>query len=140
MSIWKSDLPDKMKRKFFQVVAVSVLLHDGTAGTLKKRMETNTPWWCTVGNFNYFLNMSDTKVTIFFSNTSYLLYLTHEDYWTNLKHICQRMISWKSSEMISVFLRKRNFSCSLEHNMMKQKMDKELNEKKKKKEKKRRYN
>ena len=31
--IWKSDLSDKIKRDFFQTVAVSVLLYSGTTWT-----------------------------------------------------------------------------------------------------------
>ena len=37
--IWKSDLTDKMKRSFFQAVAVSILLYGCTTWTLTKRME-----------------------------------------------------------------------------------------------------
>ena len=36
MIIWKSNLSDKVKSEFFQVVAVSVLLYGCTTGTLKK--------------------------------------------------------------------------------------------------------
>ena len=37
--IWKSDLTDKMKRSFFQVVVVSILLYGCTTWTLTKRLE-----------------------------------------------------------------------------------------------------
>ena len=37
--IWKSDLTDKMKRSFFQVTVVSILLYGGTTWTLTKRLE-----------------------------------------------------------------------------------------------------
>ena len=37
--IWKSDLSDKMKRSFFQVAVVSILLYGCTTWTLTKRME-----------------------------------------------------------------------------------------------------
>ena len=37
--IWKSDLIDKMKRGFFQVAVVSILLYGCTTWTLTKRME-----------------------------------------------------------------------------------------------------
>ena len=37
--IWKSDLNDKMKRGFFQVAVVSVLLYGCTTWTLTKRLE-----------------------------------------------------------------------------------------------------
>ena len=37
--IWKSDLTDKMKRSFFQVAIVSILLYERTTWTLTKRME-----------------------------------------------------------------------------------------------------
>ena len=37
--IWMSDLTDKMKRSFFQVEVVSILLHGCTTWTLTKRME-----------------------------------------------------------------------------------------------------
>ena len=37
--IWKSDLTDKMKRSFFQVAVVSILLYGCTTWTLTKRME-----------------------------------------------------------------------------------------------------
>ena len=37
--IWKSDLTDKMKRSFFQVVVVSILLYGYTTWTLTKGME-----------------------------------------------------------------------------------------------------
>ena len=39
--IWKSDLTDKMKRSFFQVAVVSILLYGCTTWTLTKRMEKN---------------------------------------------------------------------------------------------------
>ena len=35
--IWKSDLPDKMKRSFFQAAVVSILLYGCTTWTLTKR-------------------------------------------------------------------------------------------------------
>ena len=38
---WKSDLPDKIKLKFFQAVAVSVLLYSCTTWTLRKHLEKN---------------------------------------------------------------------------------------------------
>ena len=37
--IWKSDLTDKMKRSFFQVAVVSILLYGCTTRTLTKRLE-----------------------------------------------------------------------------------------------------
>ena len=37
--VWKSDLPDKMKRSFFQAAIVSILLYGCTTLTLTKRME-----------------------------------------------------------------------------------------------------
>ena len=37
--IWKSDLTDKIKRSFFQVAVVSILLYGCTTWTLTKRME-----------------------------------------------------------------------------------------------------
>ena len=37
--IWKSDLTDKMKRSFFQVAVVPILLYRCTTWTLTKRME-----------------------------------------------------------------------------------------------------
>ena len=37
--IWKSDLNDKMKRSFFQVAVVSILLYGCTTWTLTKRLE-----------------------------------------------------------------------------------------------------
>ena len=37
--IWKSDLTDKMKRSFFQVAVVSILLYGCTTWTLRKRLE-----------------------------------------------------------------------------------------------------
>ena len=37
-TIWKSDLTDKLKREFFQAVAVSVLLYGCTTWTLTKRL------------------------------------------------------------------------------------------------------
>ena len=37
--IWKSDLTDKMKRSFFLVVIVSMLLYGCTTWTLTKRLE-----------------------------------------------------------------------------------------------------
>ena len=37
--IWKSDLADKMKRSFFQVAVVSILLYGCTTWTLTKRLE-----------------------------------------------------------------------------------------------------
>ena len=37
--IWKSDLTDKMKRRFFQAAVVSILLYGCTTWTLMKRME-----------------------------------------------------------------------------------------------------
>ena len=36
---WKSNLPDKMKRNFFQAVVVSILLYGSTTWTLTKRLE-----------------------------------------------------------------------------------------------------
>ena len=36
---WKSDLTDKMKRSFFQVAVVSILLYGWTTWTLTKRLE-----------------------------------------------------------------------------------------------------
>ena len=37
--IWRSDLTDKMKRSFFQVAVVSILLYGCTTRTLTKRLE-----------------------------------------------------------------------------------------------------
>ena len=37
--IWKSDLPDKMKRSFFQAVVMSILLYGCTTWTLTKGLE-----------------------------------------------------------------------------------------------------
>ena len=37
--IWKSDLSDKMKRRFFQAAVVSILLYGCTTWTLTKRLE-----------------------------------------------------------------------------------------------------
>ena len=37
--IWKSDLSDKIKRNFIQIVAVSILLYRCTIRTLTKRIE-----------------------------------------------------------------------------------------------------
>ena len=37
--IWKSDLTDKMKLRFFQAAVVSILLYGGTSWALTKRME-----------------------------------------------------------------------------------------------------
>ena len=37
--IWKADLTDKMKRRFFQTVVVSILLYGCTTWTLTKRLE-----------------------------------------------------------------------------------------------------
>ena len=37
--IWKLELTDKIKRSFFQVAVVSILLHGCTAWTLTKRLE-----------------------------------------------------------------------------------------------------
>ena len=37
--IWKSDLTDKMKRSFFQVTVVSILLYGCTTWTLTKRLK-----------------------------------------------------------------------------------------------------
>ena len=37
--IWKSNLTDKMKRRFFQAVVVSILLYGCTTWTLTKRLE-----------------------------------------------------------------------------------------------------
>ena len=39
ISIWKSDLTDKMKRSFFQAAVVSILLYGCTTWTLTKRLE-----------------------------------------------------------------------------------------------------
>ena len=39
--IWKLDLTNKMKRSFFQVVVVSILLYGCTTWTLTKRLEKN---------------------------------------------------------------------------------------------------
>ena len=39
LTIWKSDLPVKMKWEYFQVVAVSILLYGYTTQTLMKRLE-----------------------------------------------------------------------------------------------------
>ena len=40
--IWKSDLTDKIKRSFFQVAIVSILLYGCTIWTLTKRLEKKT--------------------------------------------------------------------------------------------------
>ena len=45
--IWKSDLPDKLKRRFFQAVVVSVLLYGCTTWTLTKRIENKLDGSCT---------------------------------------------------------------------------------------------
>ena len=45
--IWKSDLTDKLKGDFFQVVAVSVLLYGNTTWTLAKRLEYKLDGSCT---------------------------------------------------------------------------------------------
>ena len=45
--IWKSDLTDKLKRDFFQAVAVSVLLYGSTTWTLTKRLENKLDGSCT---------------------------------------------------------------------------------------------
>ena len=37
--MWRSDLTDKMKRSFFQVAVVSILLYGCTSWTLTKRLE-----------------------------------------------------------------------------------------------------
>ena len=37
--IWKSDLTDKMKRSFFQVAVISILLYGSTTWMLTKRLE-----------------------------------------------------------------------------------------------------
>ena len=37
--IWKSDLTDKMKRRFFQAAVASILLYGCTTWTLTKRLE-----------------------------------------------------------------------------------------------------
>ena len=37
--IWNSDLPDKMKRSFFQAAVTSILLYGCTTWTLTKRLE-----------------------------------------------------------------------------------------------------
>ena len=37
--VWKSDLTDKMKHSFFQVVVMSILLYGCTTWTLTKRLE-----------------------------------------------------------------------------------------------------
>ena len=39
-SIWKSNLPDNLKRSFFRVVVESVLLYGSTTRTLTKAMDT----------------------------------------------------------------------------------------------------
>ena len=39
LSLWKSDLTNKMKRSFFQAAVVSRLLYGWTTWTLTKRME-----------------------------------------------------------------------------------------------------
>ena len=46
-TIWKSDLTDKLKREFFQAVAVSVLLYGCTTWTLTKRLENKIDGSCT---------------------------------------------------------------------------------------------
>ena len=43
--IWKSDMTDKMKRCFFQVAVVSILLYGCTTWTLTKRMTATTATW-----------------------------------------------------------------------------------------------
>ena len=46
--IWKSDLTNKMKRSFFQVAVVLILLYGSTTWTLtkrlKKKLDGNCPW------------------------------------------------------------------------------------------------
>ena len=44
--IWKSDLSDKIKREFFQAVAVTVLLYVCTAWTLMKHLEKKVDAVC----------------------------------------------------------------------------------------------
>ena len=44
--IWKYDLADKLKRKFFQTVVVSVLLYGCTIWTLTKRLENKLDGTC----------------------------------------------------------------------------------------------
>ena len=46
-TIWKSDLANKLKRQFFQAVAVSVLLYGCTTWTLTKRLENKIDGSCT---------------------------------------------------------------------------------------------
>jgi len=45
--VWKSDLPDKLKRRFFQAVVISVLLYGCTTWTLTKRLENKLDGSCT---------------------------------------------------------------------------------------------
>ena len=45
--IWKSDLTDEIKRSFFQVAVVSILLYGCTKWTLTKRMEKKLDSNCT---------------------------------------------------------------------------------------------
>jgi len=47
--IWRSNLPDKLKRQFFQAVVVSVLLYGCTTWTLTKRLENKLHGSCTRG-------------------------------------------------------------------------------------------
>ena len=51
--IWKSDLTDKMKRSFFQVAVVSILLYGCTTWTLTKQMEKKLD-----GNYSRMLRTS----------------------------------------------------------------------------------
>ena len=45
--VWKSDLTDRLKRKFFQAVPISVLLYGSTTWTLTKRLEKKLDGTCT---------------------------------------------------------------------------------------------
>ena len=45
--IWKSDLPDKIKHRFFQAVIMSILLYGCTTWTLTKRIEKKHGDTCT---------------------------------------------------------------------------------------------
>ena len=51
--IWKSDLSDKMKHNFFQVVVVSLLLYGCTPWTLTKRIEKKARWELLKKTKNY---------------------------------------------------------------------------------------
>ena len=51
--IWKSDLIDKRKQDFFQVVVVSILLYERTPWTLTKCIEKKTQWELHMNAMSY---------------------------------------------------------------------------------------